>query len=156
MFRKKSFLTAAQLQAEVDNWSDDEEEYGGKNADAIDIIVVPPDPAEVSDVEDLDEEVLANDANPQIQEVAGTFEVLYTFNDEAALEQMSTDDNAPEDVSSDDEPVQAKRRKICKRKSVKTTTIANTESQPSSSSNSRPEVIFKEPIWNRDSRLFAS
>lgn len=80
MFKRQKFLTAAELQAEVDAWADDEDNCDGK-ADQIDIVVIPPDVDEISDLEDLDDDVqLMSEDNPKIQEVAGVFEVEYTFN----------------------------------------------------------------------------
>lgn len=58
-------------------------EDNGRYADAIDIIITPPDLALVSDTEDLDDDIqILNDENQIPREVAGNFEIEYQFNDE--------------------------------------------------------------------------
>lgn len=89
MIRRRNVLSAAELQAIVDSWSDgdeDDDETGlndGRNADAIDIIIRPPEDVDnVSDVEEIDDNVqILNDENIMPREMAGQFEVEYLYDD---------------------------------------------------------------------------
>lgn len=128
MFKVRKFLSAKELQAELDNWSDDEEMNG--RIDAVDIAIIPPDVAEVSDLEDFDEdEHVIGDENNMIQEVAGNYEVEYTYEKEPQQKETQSSD--------DDELLQAKRIRVTKPKKSGNTTAA-------------PADCFKKPIWSRD------
>ena len=59
MLQRRKFLTVAELQAEIDEWTSDEEDNDGVHkADKISIIITPPDKVDaISDSEDIDENV---------------------------------------------------------------------------------------------------
>lgn len=86
MIRRRNVLTAAELQAIIEGWSDEDsdgEEDIDHHADAVDIIITPPDAVDdVSDNEELDENVqLLRDEHVLPREIAGQFEIEYVYED---------------------------------------------------------------------------
>lgn len=113
MITRKKVLTAVQLQAEIDAWSDsdrdnEDDDDGARYADNVDICILPPEPHQgPSDTEDFDDnEQLVNDVDVLPREMAGGFEVEYVFDDENAhIGAVEADDNddGDADSESDDE-----------------------------------------------------
>lgn len=108
MFTRKKVLTAAQLHAEIDAWSDsdrDEEDDGASYANNVKICILPPETHQgLSDTEDFDDnEQLLNDADVLPSEMAGGFEVEYVFDDENAhIGAVEAENEAVDDSESDD------------------------------------------------------
>ena len=86
MISRKKVLTATELQAILDNWSDgdcDVEDNFGQYADAVNIVITPPDVVDpVSDNEELDDNFqLLHDELEMPREIAGQFEIECKYYD---------------------------------------------------------------------------
>ncbi|XP_036329436.1 piggyBac transposable element-derived protein 3-like [Rhagoletis pomonella] len=85
MIRRQKVLTAIELQAILDSWSDgdsDGEDNFVQHADAVDIIITPPDVDILSDNEELDDNIQLLRDDPELpHEIAGQFEIQCVYDD---------------------------------------------------------------------------
>lgn len=85
MFRRRNFLTMAEVKAEIDSWTSDEEENEcNHNADKINVVITPPDKVDdVTDNEDIDDDLQILHCNNQLpNETPGLLEMEYIYNDD--------------------------------------------------------------------------
>lgn len=93
----RKYLTTKQLTEILEDsefWEDIED------VDDIDVAIIPPEPDELTDTENFEENSLEEE---EVEDVAGTLELFVPI-----LEQDETE------LSSDDEPLAIKKRKLCK------------------------------------------
>lgn len=89
----KKILTVKEMEdmiADPEFWED-------MSNDEVDVAIIPPDPDELTDTENFEENNLDVE---EMEDVAGVLEVFAPTNDDS-------------DVSSDDEPLAVKKRKLC-------------------------------------------
>lgn len=79
MYRNRKILTVAELQAELDAFTSDEED-NVSTADKINIVVIPPDKVdELTDNEEIDDNVqILREEATLPKEIPGQFEIEYT------------------------------------------------------------------------------